>query len=175
MVFRQLLENHCKPCIELVLFQIFMILPLGIIYILGNIIFQVGVKNSLKNFIPCDECWSYTNLTAHTRYFNVFKLVDWYRNPLLWVGIFCLLQALSHIFERKYTNQVSVKLRIPWLPEVFLSQSNGIGEEKPLVQAFENLTSMPRLIDIEKTSNLMHDITHQSASLVPTVHSSYLF
>ena len=46
--------------------------------------------------------------------------------------------------------------------------------EKPLVQAFENLTSMLRLIDIEKTSNLMCDITYQSASLVPTVHSSYL-
>ena len=41
--------------------------------------------------------------------------------------------------------------------------------EKPLVQAFENLTSMHRLIDIEKTSNLMRDITYQSASLVPTV------
>ena len=44
--------------------------------------------------------------------------------------------------------------------------------EKPLVQAFENLTSMPRVIDIEKTS--MRDITYQSASLVPTVHLSYL-
>ena len=59
--------------------------------------------------------------------------------------------------------------RIPWLPDVFLSQSDGIGEEKPLVQAFDNLTSMHRLIDIEKTSNLMRDITYQSASLVPTV------
>ena len=26
---------------------------------------------------------------------------------------------------------------LPWLPEVFLSQSDGIGEEKPLVQAVE--------------------------------------
>ena len=56
-----------------------------------------------------------------------------------------------------------------WLPDVFLSQSDGIGEEKPLVQAFDNLTSMHRLIDIEKTSNWMRDITYQSASLVPTV------
>ena len=61
------------------------------------------------------------------------------------------------------------KLIVLWLPEVFLSQSDGIGEKKPLVQAFDNLTSMPRLIDIEKTSNLMRDITYQSASLVPTV------
>ena len=58
---------------------------------------------------------------------------------------------------------------LPWLPDVFLPQSDGIGEEKPLVQAFDNLTSMHRLIDIEKTSNLMRDITFQSASLVPTV------
>ena len=36
-------------------------------------------------------------------------------------------------------------------------------------KAFDNLTSMHRLIDIEKTSNLMRDITYQSASLVPTV------
>ena len=57
---------------------------------------------------------------------------------------------------------------------VSLFQSDGIGEEKPLVQAFENLTSMPHLTDIEKTSNLMRDITYQSASLVPTVHLSYL-
>ena len=113
MVFRQLLENHSKPCIKLILFQIFMILPLGIIYILGNIIFQVGVKNSLKHNFACNECWNYTNLTTHIRYFNAFELVDWYCNPLLWVGIFCLLQALSHIFERKYTNQASVKLRTP--------------------------------------------------------------
>ena len=48
----------------------------------------------------------------------------------------------------------------------FSSQSDGIGEEKPLVQAVENLSSMPRLIDI--------DITYQLASSVPTVHSSYL-
>ena len=40
---------------------------------------------------------------------------------------------------------------IPWLPEVFLSQSDGIGEEKPLVQAVKNLSSMSRLTDIEKT------------------------
>ena len=64
--------------------------------------------------------------------------------------------------------------RIPLLPEVYLYQSNGIGEEKPLIQAFENLTFMPRFIDIEKTSNLMRDITYQSPSLVPTVHLSYL-
>ena len=63
--------------------------------------------------------------------------------------------------------------RIPLLPEVFLYQSNGIGEGKPLIQAFENLT-LSRLIDIEKTSNLMREITYQSPSLVPTVHSSYL-
>ena len=30
---------------------------------------------------------------------------------------------------------------LPWLPEVFLSQSDEIGEEKPLVQAVE--TSVP--------------------------------
>ena len=68
-------------------------------------------------------------------------------------------------------------LLIPWMPEVFLSLSDGMlrsGEWKPLVQAYENLTSMPRLIDIEKTSNLMRDITYQSASVVPTGHSSYL-
>ena len=49
------------------------------------------------------------------------------------------------------------------------SLSDGIGEEKPLVQALDNLTSMTLLIDIEKTSSLMRDITYQSASLVPTV------
>ena len=37
---------------------------------------------------------------------------------------------------------------------------------KPLVQAVENLTSMP--------SKLIRDITYQSASLVPTVHSACL-
>ena len=31
-----------------------------------------------------------------------------------------------------------------------LRAMDGIGEEKPLVQAFENLTSMPCLIDIKK-------------------------
>ena len=46
--------------------------------------------------------------------------------------------------------------------------------EKPLVRAFDNLTSMPRLIDIEKTSKSMRDITYQPASLVPRVHLSYL-
>ena len=65
------------------------------------------------------------------------------------------------------------------MPEVFLSLGDGIlntakRREKPLVPAFENLTSMPRLIDIEKTSNLMRDVTYQSAPWVPTVHSSYL-
>ena len=64
---------------------------------------------------------------------------------------------------------MNTMLEIPWLPDVFLSQSDGIGEEKPLVPAFDNLTSMHRLIDIEKTSNLMRDITYQSASLVPTI------
>ena len=49
---------------------------------------------------------------------------------------------------------------LPWLSEVFLSQSDGIRAEKPLKQAFDNLTSIPRLIDIEKTSNLMRDITY---------------
>ena len=63
----------------------------------------------------------------------------------------------------------SADLRLPWLLEVFISQRDGIGAEKPLVQAFDNLTSMPRSIDIEETSNLIRDITYQSASLAPTV------
>ena len=32
---------------------------------------------------------------------------------------------------------------VPWLSEIFLSQTDGIGEEKPLVQAVENFSSMP--------------------------------
>ena len=111
MVCRQLLENHSNPCIKLFLFQIFMILPLGLIYILGNIIFQEVVKISPKNNFTCIECWNHTQWNDHIRYFSVFELVDWYLNPLFWVGIFCFLQALSHIFERKYINQASVKLR----------------------------------------------------------------
>ena len=66
-----------------------------------------------------------------------------------------------------------------WMPEVFslserLNSESLNGREKPLVAAVEFLTSMLSLIDIEKTSKLIRDITYQSASLVPTVHSSYL-
>ena len=36
------------------------------------------------------------------------------------------------LFSQNYS-----ELQIPWLPEVFLSQSDGIGEEKPLIRAVE--------------------------------------
>ena len=106
MVFRKFFENHSKPYIKLVLFQIFMILPLGVLYILANIIFQRGVKNTSNSDFNCTESWNHTNVTADILYFDVFKLVDWYFNPVLWVGICCLLQALSHMFERKYTKKL---------------------------------------------------------------------
>ena len=32
---------------------------------------------------------------------------------------------------------IKSNVTLPWLPEVFLSESDGIGEEKPLVQAVE--------------------------------------
>ena len=59
--------------------------------------------------------------------------------------------GLSGTIDKKAAVYLFSGLRLPWLPEVFLSQSHGIGEEKPLVQAVENLRSMPRLIDIENT------------------------
>lgn len=89
------------------LMGIFMMLPLGLIYILGNIIFQEVVKISPKNNFTCRECWNHTQWNDYIRYFSVFELVDWYLNPLFWVGIFCFLQALSHIFEPKIPPRVN--------------------------------------------------------------------
>ena len=47
----------------------------------------------------------------------------------------------GNIFKWSLVLTVSIEMisltPLPWLPEVFLSQSDGIGEEKPLVQAVE--------------------------------------
>lgn len=81
-----------------------MIIPLGVMYILANITFQMAVKNSRPDgLIDCTECWNYTHhFSDHVKYFNAFKLINWYYNPLLWVVVLCFGQAISHIFERKW-------------------------------------------------------------------------
>ena len=87
-----------------------MIVPLVVIYILANITFQMAVKNSLPESLNCTECWSYTNHSDHVKYFNAFKLMDWYYNPVLWVFVLCFCQALSHIFERKWNIFSSINI-----------------------------------------------------------------
>ena len=82
------------------LLQVFMILPLAVIYILANITFQMAVKNSSDD-INCTTCWNYTEHLSHIKYFNAFKLIKWYYNPALWVLVLCFGQAMSHMFERK--------------------------------------------------------------------------
>ena len=80
-----------------------MILPLGVMYILANITFQMAVKNSSPDGLDCTACWNHTNqFSNHVKYFNAFKLIKWYYNPVLWVIVLCFGQALSHIFERKW-------------------------------------------------------------------------
>ena len=82
-----------------------MMVPLVIMYILANIAFQLAVKNSLPESSDCTKCWNYTNqFSGHVKYFNAFKLIDRYYNPVLWVFVLCFFQALSHIFERKWIN-----------------------------------------------------------------------
>ena len=80
-----------------------MIVPLGVIYILANMTFQMAVKNSSEDGLNCTQCWNYTVQLPHLKYFNAFKLMHWYYNPALWVIILCFGQALSHLFERKCT------------------------------------------------------------------------
>ena len=80
-----------------------MTVPLGVIYILANMTFQMAVKNSSEDGLNCTQCWNYTGQLPHLKYFNAFKLMHWYYNPALWVIILCFGQALSHLFERKCT------------------------------------------------------------------------
>ena len=82
-------------------FQLFMLLPMGVLYILANITFQMAVKNSLPENTSCNECWNHTEHAPHLKYFNAFKLMHWFYNPALWVLVLCFGQALSHTFERK--------------------------------------------------------------------------
>ena len=82
-----------------------MIVPLGVMYILANITFQMAVKNSLPESSNCTECWNHTyHFSGHVKYFNAFELMHWYYNPVLWVFVLCFFQALSHTFERKWIN-----------------------------------------------------------------------
>jgi len=82
-----------------------MIVPLVVMYILANITFQMAVKNSSPESLNCTECWNHTNhFSGHVKYFNAFKLMHWYYNPVLWVFVLCFCQALSHIFECKWIN-----------------------------------------------------------------------
>ena len=83
-----------------------MMLPLFVLYILANIYFQLAIKNSMGNQYPCKECWNHTYLDGHIQYYNSFKLMDWYYNPVLWALIMSFAQALSHMFEREYTSCV---------------------------------------------------------------------
>lgn len=83
-----------------------MIVPLAVMYILANITFQMAVKNS-RDDLNCTTCWDHTNhLSNRIKYFNAFGLMHWYYNPVLWVLILCLCQAVSHSFERKWNNNL---------------------------------------------------------------------
>ena len=80
-----------------------MMVPMVIMYILANIIFQMAVKNNSQNNFTCKECWTHTNqLSDHVKFFNAFDIIKWYYNPVLWVIVLCFGQALSHMFERKW-------------------------------------------------------------------------
>ena len=62
---------------------------------------------------------------------------------------------------------------LPWMPEVFLSLGDGI--LRSVERNLENLTSMPRLIDNEKTSNLMRDIRNLPISILGSHGTFVLF
>lgn len=84
-----------------------MIVPLAVMYILANITFQMAVKNSTDD-LNCTACWNHTNhLSNRIKYFNAFELMHWYYNPVLWVLILCLCQAVSHSFEPKIPPRVN--------------------------------------------------------------------
>ena len=88
-------------------FQFFMIMPMTILYALANITFQLAVKNSSPHTVNCTSCWDFTSQSSdHVKFFNAFKLMQWYYNPVLWAFLLSYCQAFSHVFERKWINEV---------------------------------------------------------------------
>lgn len=89
------------------------IIPMTVLYILGNITFQMSVENSSPHPLNCTQCWDYTYQSSdHVKFFNAFKLMHWYYNPVLWAFVLSFLQAFSHIFERKWIDELQLDLTI---------------------------------------------------------------
>ena len=81
------------------------------------------------------------------------------------------------IGKKEGVNREWAYVCVSWMPEVFLSLSDGILRSGERNLCFRPLrTSLPCTVWLtwKKRVNLMRDITYQSASLVPTVHSSCL-
>ncbi|XP_078366136.1 uncharacterized protein LOC144650355 isoform X2 [Oculina patagonica] len=85
----------------------FTIVPMTVLYILGNITFQMSIENSSPHPLNCTQCWDFTYQSSdHVKFFNAFKLIHWYFNPVLWAFVLSFLQAFSHIFEPKIPPRV---------------------------------------------------------------------
>jgi len=80
-----------------------MILPLAILVILANIYFQLAIKNSDDHAsLGCNICWNHTVYgKGMVHYYNIFNLMEWYYNPVVYAGALAFFQSMSHIFERK--------------------------------------------------------------------------